>query len=327
MFEQVKDHFDRNFPRISISIRNFFRRLYGRPLLSRFDQPIVPGTRKEIPANIRVDQALTQEFLNQLQLCDPDGPTVSIIIVSYDRADLVENLIKSIWLFTDTYRYEIIVVENGSTPGKHELAREIELRVRVVRLPERQYLGDAYNLGVDQAKGEFVVLLNNDIVVHRGWLSALIGELERNPTIGVVGPKFLFPTGELQEAGASFYPDGRALRRGRGKKVNDPAFNRKEEVAYCSGAALALRRALFLELGGYDRIWSPGYYEDADLCFKARARGLKVIYVPSAEVIHIENATMAEYPPAPDMTAIIGRNRKQFVSKWKDALERLNRSG
>jgi GT2 family glycosyltransferase len=325
MAKQWKSGFQRRFPALSLRIRNFFRRVYGRPQLSRTGEALFTSARKEVPINLRIDVALTDAFFERLRLNDLAHPAVSLVIVSYNRADLVENLIKSIWLNTDTYSYEIIVVENGSTAEQRQLDPKIIQRVHIVVLPERQYLGDAYNRGVEEAKGTFVVLLNNDIVVRARWLPPLIGELERDLTTGIVGPKFLFPSGELQEAGAMIDGEGRSLRRGRLGRANHPAYNRKQEVAYCSGATLALRREVFLELGGYDPIWSPGYYEDADLCFKARERGLKVVYVPASEVIHIENATMSESPPVSDMTAVIERNRKRFASKWQDTLGQINR--
>jgi len=269
---------------------------------------------------MRVDLPLTREFLAGLELCVLNDPVVSLVIVSYERPDFVENLIKSIWLHSDGFRYEVIVVENGSAHGKHELPPEIAMRVHVIALADRTYLGEAYNIGARQAKGRYLVLLNNDLVVRPGWLSALIGELEREPETGAAGPKLLFPSGELQEAGAFIDRDGYPIRRGRGKHADTPEFNRRELVDYCSGAALAVRRDLFLELSGYERNWSPGYYEDADLCFKLRERGRRVVYVPASVVVHIENATMAESPPSPDMTAVIEANRRRFVEKWKHVL-------
>ncbi|MBF8254706.1 MAG: hypothetical protein HW373_1401 [Deltaproteobacteria bacterium] len=314
MQKRWKRQLARRFPRIAASIRNFFRRLGGKPLVSASGELLIPRGRLELPAQMRADPPLTREFLAGLELCVLDDPVVSIVIVSYERPDFVENLIKSIWLHSDGFRYEVIVVENGSAPGKHELSPEIAMRVHVIALADRTYLGEAYNIGARQAKGRYLVLLNNDVVVRPRWLSALIGEFERDAAIGAAGPKLLFPTGELQEAGAFIDRAGYPIRRGRGKNAGEPAFNRKEEVDYCSGAALAMRRELFLQLSGYEQHW--------DLCFKVRALGHKVVYVPSSEVVHLENATMAESPPAPDMTVVIEANRKRFVRTWKDALDR-----
>ena len=121
MQKRWKDQLARRFPRIAAPIRNFFRRLGGKPLVSTSGEPLIPRGRKELPAQMRVDPPLTREFLAGLELCVLDDPVVSVVIVSYERPDFVENLIKSIWLHSDGFRYEVIVVENGSEPGKLRL--------------------------------------------------------------------------------------------------------------------------------------------------------------------------------------------------------------
>ena len=241
-------------------------------------QPQPP--RKEVPPNIRINFPVTNQFVAGLQWFDRETPDVSIIILSYIRPDLVDNLIKSIWLFTDGYSYEIIVVDNGSPAGTHRLERTIARNVRVITLKSNNYIGDAYNIGVERAKGKYVVLMNNDIVVTKYWLSALIDQLQRDPSVGIVGPKFIYPSGELQEAGAFIAPDGRSIQRGKRGNADDPEFNVPGEVDYCTGACIAIDRELYIDISGYDWRWAPGYYEDVDLCFKIRDRGLSVFYVP-----------------------------------------------
>lgn len=284
----------------------------------------VPG-RKLIPDEVRVAVPLTRRFLSKLAWLDRPqsvaAPQVSIVILSYCRPDLVENLVRSILLFTAGFRYEIIVVDNGSPAGEHRMSRTIDDLVTLVRLPHNRYLGDAYNIGVEIARGEFVVLMNNDIVVEQDWLQPLITPLQTDPSIGAAGPKFLYPTGQLQEAGGMIDPDGASIQRGKRSAPNTTAFDDSVDVDYCTGAAIATRRDLYLDTLGYDWRWSPGYYEDVDFCFKLRDRGLRTVYAPESSVFHIESATMSERPPSPAMQAAVVDNRAKFVAKWAAQLE------
>ncbi len=281
----------------------------------------VKPARKEIPENIRVSFPITERFWDRLTWLDREQPQVSIVILSYCRPDLAENLIRSIWLFSAGYKYEVILVDNGSPAGEHRLSRDVEERTTVVRLNRNQYLGDAYNIGVERAKAAFLVLMNNDIVVEPDWLAPLIGPLDTDQTVGAIGPKFLYPTGQLQEAGALIDSSGYSVQLGKRGDPEAAEFNTVREVHYCTGATIAMRRDDYLDLQGYDWRWSPGYYEDVDLCFKLRARGLRILYTPHSSVFHIESATMSERPPSANLSIAVDNNRRRFVAKWRTLLE------
>jgi GT2 family glycosyltransferase/glycosyltransferase involved in cell wall biosynthesis len=315
----------RRRPGIVMRLRNTWRGLRAKPLVNFRGEFLVdppppppppPPPRKEIPANIRINYPLTEAFLAQLPPSRPLDPQVSIVILSYRRPDLVENLIRSIWLHTHGLRYEIIVVDNGSPLGEHDLKREFLDRIEYVRLHYNQYIGDAYNLGVERARAPYLVLMNNDIVVEPNWLAPLILPLAEDPTVGATGPKFLYPTGQLQEAGAVIDPDGHSVQFGKRGNADAPEFNQRREIDYCTGATIALRRDFYIESLGYDWRWSPGYYEDVDLCFKMRERGQSVLYIPQSTVFHIESATMSEMPPSANLSAAVDVNRRAFVEKW-----------
>jgi GT2 family glycosyltransferase/glycosyltransferase involved in cell wall biosynthesis len=244
------------------------------------------------------------------------APHVSIVILSYRRPDLVENLIRSIWLHTHGLRYEIIVVDNGSPLGEHDLKSEFRERVTCIRLKYNQYIGDAYNIGVENARSPYLVLMNNDIVVEPNWLQPLITPLVHEPFVGATGPKFLYPTGQLQEAGAVIDSEGRSVQLGKRGNATAPEFNRRREIDYCTGATIALRRESYIGHLGYDWRWSPGYYEDVDLCLKLRELGQATFYIPESTVFHIESITMSDTPPAANMQMAVDVNRRRLVAKW-----------
>jgi GT2 family glycosyltransferase len=336
MFRKLKVKLRKRYPQLMMRGSNIWRLLQNKPLkdangvrlVAETPAPLVvepePPKRhgKEIPDNIRINYPITDTFLSNLRWLRPDKPEVSIIILSYLRPDLVENLIRSIWLHTQGFLYEIIVVDNGSPVGEHDLGRVFRERTKVVTLLYNQYLGDAYNIGVEQASGSYLVLMNNDIVVEPNWLAPLVSPLAIDPSVGAVGPRFLYPTGQLQEAGALIDAQGYSVQLGKRGVATAPQFNQKREVDYCTGATIALRRSDFIDVLGYDRRWSPGYYEDVDLCFKLRERGKRTIYVPTSTVFHIESATMVDTPPAENLGAAIDDNRRQLVAKWPHILSK-----
>jgi GT2 family glycosyltransferase/glycosyltransferase involved in cell wall biosynthesis/Tfp pilus assembly protein PilF len=276
---------------------------------------------KVIPEEVRIDYPLTESFFRGLRWHQQDRPAVSLVILSYQRPDLVENLIKSIWLFTEGYPYEIIVVDNGSPPGTHVLKPQIRNRIRRITLTRNQYLGDAYNIGAESARGRYLVMFNNDIIVTPNWLQPLIKELETNSAAGIVGPKFLYPNGVLQEAGGLIDSAANVIQRGKRGKAEAPEFNIKEDVDYVTGATMAVPRDLYLDVLGYDWRWAPGYFEDPDFCFKVAARGYKTVYNPASEVFHIEGATMSSMPVSSNIQMAIQINREAFATKWGSAID------
>jgi GT2 family glycosyltransferase/glycosyltransferase involved in cell wall biosynthesis len=278
--------------------------------------------RKEIPDVVRLNYPLTKAFLDRIKSPSPEAPQVSIVIISYRRPDLVENLIRSIWLHTHGFRYEIIVVDNGSPIGEHDLKPEFLERVSYIRLDHNQYIGDAYNIGVESARAPYLVLMNNDIVVEPDWLGPLIRPLVHDQDVGATGPRFLYPTGQLQEAGALIDEEGYSIQLGKRGDAEAQEFNQRREIDYCTGATIAMRRDFYIDSLGYDWRWSPGYYEDVDLCFKLRERGQGVFYIPESTVFHIESATMSEMPPSPNLASVINVNRRKLVAKWRHVLGR-----
>ena len=136
----------------------------------------------------------------------------------------------------------------------------------------------------------------------------------------VVGPKFLYPDGTLAEAGGIIWRDGTVANYGRGDDPTGCHYEYRREIDYASAAALMVRADFWREVGGFDERFDPMYYEDTDLCFEARSRGLRVAYEPRANVIHFEGATAGS-----DETTSHKRhqleNRPKFVEKWHGLLD------
>jgi glycosyltransferase involved in cell wall biosynthesis len=131
----------------------------------------------------------------------------------------------------------------------------------------------------------------------------------------------LFADGRLQEAGGILWRDASGWNFGRADDPDRPAYNYRKEVDYVSGACLVVRRELWEELGGFDERFAPAYYEDADLCFAARAAGYRVVYQPAARVFHFEGLSNGT-----DLDAGVKQhqvtNQSVFAEKWGAVLER-----
>jgi glycosyltransferase involved in cell wall biosynthesis len=168
--------------------------------------------------------------------------------------------------------------------------------LRVIRNATNEGFVAACNQGAAVARGEFILFLNNDTVVQRGWLTALVATIGSDARIGAVGAKLVYPDGRLQEAGGIIWNDGSGWNYGHGDDPSAPEFNFLRDVDYCSAACLLVRREAFEKLGGFDPQYAPAYYEDTDFCFRLRERDYRVVYQPAAEVVHHEGATAGTDP-------------------------------
>jgi GT2 family glycosyltransferase/glycosyltransferase involved in cell wall biosynthesis len=252
------------------------------------------------------------------------APQVSILIPVYNHLDQTIHCLRSLAATATRCRFEVIVVDDASVDDSAEwLAACPGLRVH--RMTRNSGFVDACNTGAALARGDYLVLLNNDTEVRAGWLDALIDTFAFHPDAGLVGAKLVYPDGTLQEAGGIVFADGNACNYGRGGNPSDPRYDFVREVDYCSGACIALPTALFQALGGFDRRYAPAYYEDTDLAFAVRQAGRRVLYQPAAEIVHFEGVTAGT-----DVAAGVKRyqqvNREKFVEKWYATLQAQPRS-
>jgi hypothetical protein len=167
-----------------------------------------------------------------------------------------------------------------------------------------------------------VLLLNNDTQVQPGAIAALMAALDADPALGAAGPKLLYPNGRLQEAGCFLRPNGESGMVGLFADPAEGSYCRDRDVAYCSGAALMLRRSA---LGDtlFDEAYSPAYCEDADLCLRLIEAGHRVRYVHQAVVVHHLSVSSNRDSVARKLRGI-ARNQHHLQAKWGERLRRMD---
>jgi O-antigen biosynthesis protein len=274
--------------------------------------------RSKLPIDLPVQNFTAESDLVPLSVSASENPRWTVIVPVFGQHALTYTCLKSIANTCAGTAIEVIVADDCSP----EPASEALWMVRGVRFARNEKnLGFLHtcNVVAAKAKGEMIVLLNNDTIVTGDWLNAMTSVFSDDPKAGLVGVKLLFADGKLQEAGGIVWREGSASNYGRGQDPRRPEFNYRREVDYCSGACVMIPARLWRQLGGFDVRYAPAYYEDTDLAFRVREAGYRVVYQPHAEVVHFEGQSSGT-----DLTQGVKQyqviNQKTFRERWSNTL-------
>ena len=186
--------------------------------------------------------------------------------------------------------------------------------VRLVEAQANLGFGGGCNLGASVARGEYLVLLNDDCIVAPGWLEWLVSTADANPQAAAVGSLVLFPDGRIQEAGSVIWADGSTMPVGRNLPGNSLEWHFVRQVDYVSACSLLVTRRAWDQVGGFDVDYHPAYYEDVDLCLALRESGYQVLLEPRSRVWHHESASSDGLAKA----FLFKRNQDRLQRKWAD---------
>lgn len=258
-------------------------------------------------------------------------PLVSIIIPTRDKVEFLEPCIESLLEKTTYKNYEIIVVDNESEDPDTisylaELVEREPDRVRVVRYPHPFNYSAISNMAVREARGEYVLFLNNDTqVVQSEWLERMLAHGQR-PEVGVVGARLVYPeTGVIQHAGVILGIDRVADHIYNGHlDIKDPGYMGRAQVdqnfSAVTAACMLVRRSVFEEVGGMDEDALAVLFNDVDLCLKIGGRGYKIVWTPYATLVHHGSAslinTAADYAKAAEAALRAEKEREAMLRKW-----------
>ena len=245
-------------------------------------------------------------------------PYLSVIIPNWSGERLLPACLDS--LRKQSYEdFEVILVDNASQDGSLALVRKSYPEVKVVALGENRGLTGAANVGIEEAQGEVMVLLNNDTEAHPRWLEELASGLVRYPQVGMAACKILLydRRDRLHSAGDYYRVNGIPDSRGVWER-DEGQYDREEEVFAPCGGAGAYRRRMLEEIGLFDEDFFM-YCEDVDLAWRAQMAGYRCIYIPTAIVHHRLSATgggrVASYYTGRNTLYVIMKDYPGFLFK------------
>ena len=238
-----------------------------------------------------------------------DDPTLSVVMVTHGAWALAEQAIAALIEHTDV-PFELIVVDNGSTDETRSHLSRLD-RARVILNDQNLGFGPATNQGAAAATGEYLLLLNSDAFVRRGWLEPLLESLSE-PAVGAVVPCYHGGDGLLQEAGALLARDGTVHLYGEGDDPLRGCYRFRRAIDYGSAVCMLMRRHTFAAVGGFDERYGQAYYEDVDLCMRLVQRGMSVLYEPRSTVTHVRYGSGG----LDAAVALSERNRGLFIERW-----------
>jgi len=255
---------------------------------------------------------------------DPAWPEVSIIIPTRDRADLLKTCTQGLKEKTDYPSFNVVIVDNGSTqPKARALLANLrnDPRFQVLERPEPFNYSKLSNDGARATNSSMLVFLNNDVhIFDAGWLKAIVRWAMR-PHVGVVGAKLLFPNRKVQHAGIVLGMGGITGHIYRGCRRREPGYLNQlgtiREMAAVTGACIAIDRAKFEAVGGFDAENLPIDLNDIDLCLRVAERGWTNVWTPEAVLIHLQSASRGiERNPFEDYR----QERMYFIQRWSEAI-------
>ncbi|GAC1337371.1 MAG: hypothetical protein NVSMB29_01610 [Candidatus Dormibacteria bacterium] len=247
-----------------------------------------------------------------LALADPREPAISVLLVTYGAWTWTERCLAALFETTDV-PYELICVDNASADGSADRLASMP-GVRLVRNRINLGYGVAANLAALRARAPYLLLLNTDAIVQPGWLEPLRTVLDEDDDVAAVSARLLHLDGRLQEAGSIIWGDGMTDCYGDGDDAQRPEYRFRRDIDYASAACLLVRRAAFLDAGGFDPIYRPAYHEDTDLAMRWRTRGMRVVYQPFSTAVHKRWASSGDRS---ETEQLVARHRPIFLGRWR----------
>ena len=210
---------------------------------------------------------------------------VTVVIPNYNGIKYVHDCMDSLCL-QSMKDFEILVVDNGSKDGSLEILQEEYPEARVIALEENTGFCHAVNLGIRESNTPYVILLNNDTMVHADFVKALVEAIEEKEDIFSVSAMMLSMQNQdiIDGAGDNYCLLGWAYARGKGRNRKD--YEKKTEIFSACGGAAIYRKAVMEEIGFFDERHFA-YLEDVDIGYRARIYGYRNMYEPKARVFQI----------------------------------------
>lgn len=248
-------------------------------------------------------------------------PKASVIVLSRDNLAFTRMCVASVFENTEYPNYELLLIDNGSTDGSaEEITRLAGLapHVRAFLNDDNAGFGPGNNQGLREATGDILVLLNNDTMVPRGWLTRLARHLDRDE-IGLIGPASNRTCNEAQlDMPYQTWEEFQSVARALGRRHAGERYPIRMPMMFCT----AFRRDVYERIGPLDERFETGMFEDEDYAIRARAAGYRVIWTPEVYVHHAYHATIGKLLPTGEYMRLVQQNMSRFEEKWGICWER-----
>jgi len=250
-------------------------------------------------------------------------PLVSIVILNYNGqrylGELLKQFLDSIFE-TDYPSFEVVFVDNGSTDRSIDFVtkyfndaklRGIANETTIIE-SKCNVIGVGYNKGIQASKGKYVALVSNDMIFEKNWLRKIVDEMENNPLTGIAGCKRLVlgASNVIDGLGGDICIDGRAFIPGN-LEIDRGQYTTIRDMDWIGGAAV-ISRLVLQKIGLFDEDYII-FYEDTDLCYRARKMGYSVVCIPSALLWHKGTTTISSALPSRYTQFMGERSRIRFV--------------
>jgi GT2 family glycosyltransferase len=250
---------------------------------------------------------------------------LSIIILNYKSKGLLKQCLKGINLLKLPFSYEIIVVDNNSQDSSVKMMGDYFPGIKIIASPENHGCAAGNNLGLKEAQGNYLMILNPDIAVFEGAIEKMVNFLKDNPKVGLVGPRLINPDGTRQAScfhfPSLFIPVYRRVPLGKISFIKkslrhymmlDANTEKNLPVDWVLGACMMAKKEAVDKVGLMDERFFM-YFEDVDWCRRFWQAGFEVYYVYEAEMVHYHQRLSAE---SPGLKGIFSQATRVHINSW-----------
>ncbi len=272
----------------------------------------------------KVSLSTIDEIMSKgLQPADKTKPLVSIIMLTYNQLDDTKICVESLFKHTADVNYELIFVDNGSTKDDTktylEDLKSKHSNIKVIFNDSNLGFACANNQGIEISEGEYVLLLNNDVILTDGWLGRMIAVAESDKNTGIVGPCTNHASGRQVVVFDGAASDDEAIQKFAGEILTQNAgfwFSVSRIIGFC----VLIKREVLFNVGVLDEMFGPGGYEDFDYCMRVKQAGYNIIIAGDTFIYHIGgkgySANNMNY------NVLRTKNIELLIDKWtKNVLE------
>jgi O-antigen biosynthesis protein len=262
----------------------------------------------EIKSRVELGELYRHSFKNMIVYNDV---RITIVIITYNQYEYTKQCIESIKKFTKI-PYKILVIDNGSTDKTRDYLKTLT-NVDVILNDENHGFPVACNQAVTSSYDDYVVILNNDVVVTEGWLERMVEIAESNSDIGLVGPVSNKVSGLQIDIEAKY--DSIDKMHLYARKVLEKNYGQVQPFPRIAFLCTLIRRDVFDRIGGLDERFSPGNYEDDDFCLRAQLAGYKTVIAKDVFIHHYGSKSF-KADGAEKYNKRLEINKEKFIEKW-----------